>query len=72
MMILPPIDNLLKKMDGNKYVLAIVAAKEAKAIESRPGMKEQLATADKKSITLALEEIENGLIVSNNVFDDEE
>ena len=68
MMILPPIDKLIKNMNGNKYVLAIVATKEAKAIESRPNMKEQLATADKKSISLALEEIERGEVGSNEVF----
>lgn len=57
MMIEPPIDSLIEKSQGNKYILSIVASKRAKEIESIRG--EELANADKKSISLALEEIMN-------------
>ena len=46
MMIEPPIDELAKRANGNKYVLSIVAAKRAKEIETT--RRAELATADKK------------------------
>lgn len=55
MMIEPPIDELTKKAQGNKYVLSVVAAKRAKEIETT--RRAELATADKKSISIALDEI---------------
>lgn len=51
----PPIDNLTQKAGGNRYVLSILAAKRAKEIETT--RREELATADKKSISIALDEI---------------
>ena len=58
MMIDPPIDSLVEKTEGNKYILSIVAAKRAKEIESV--RREELATGDKKSISIALDEIYEG------------
>ena len=54
-MIEPPIDELTKKAKGNKYILSIIASKRAKEIETI--RRAELATADKKSISIALEEI---------------
>ncbi len=55
MMIEPPIDELTKKAKGNKYILSIIASKRAKEIETM--RRAELATADKKAISIALEEI---------------
>ena len=55
MMIEPPIDERTKKAKGNKYVLSVIAAKRAKEIETT--RRAELATADKKSISIALDEI---------------
>ena len=63
MMIEPPIDELERRAGGNKYVLSILASKRAKEIETT--RRAELATADKKSISLALGEIYNGEITSN-------
>lgn len=59
MMNKPPIDELVKKT-GNKYVLSILVAKRAKEIEAT--RREELATADRKAISIALDEIYNGEI----------
>ncbi|MBP3431622.1 MAG: DNA-directed RNA polymerase subunit omega [Clostridia bacterium] len=67
MMIEPPIDELTKKANGNKYVLSIVAAKRAKEIETT--RRNELATADKKSISIALDEIAEGKIVPSQLED---
>jgi len=69
MMIYPPIDDARKAVNGNKYVLTIIAAKEAKTLEGRPGLKARLATADEKSVSIALEEVYKGQIGSNNKFE---
>lgn len=55
MMIEPPIDQLTEKAKGNKYVLSVIASKRAKEIETT--RRAELATADKKSISIALDEI---------------
>lgn len=68
MMIEPPIDNLASKMDGNKYVLSIVAAKRAKEIETT--RRAELATADKKSISIALDEIYNEEVKASDIQDE--
>lgn len=67
MMIEPPIDELTKKAGGNKYVLSIVAAKRAKEIETT--RRNELATADKKSISLALDEIAEGKTAPSPIED---
>lgn len=67
MMIEPPIDELTKKTYGNKYILSIVAAKRAKEIETT--RRSELATADKKSISIALDEIYNGEVKSSEIED---
>ena len=67
MMIEPPIDELSKKANGNKYILSIVASKRAKEIETT--RRAELATADKKAISLALEEIYEGKVVPSDLND---
>ena len=69
MMIEPPIDELEKKAGGNKYILSIVASKRAKEIETT--RREELATADKKAISIALEEINNGDVTYTGVEGEE-
>lgn len=59
MMNKPPIDGLVKKA-GNKYILSVLASKRAKEIEAV--RREELATADRKAISLALDEIYKGEI----------
>lgn len=60
MMIEPAIDKLLEKTNGNRYVLCNVIAKRAKEIESVRRL--ELADQDKKSISLACEEIVAGKV----------
>ena len=63
----PPIDELTKKANGNKYILSIIASKRAKEIETT--RRAELATADKKSISIALDEIAEGKIVPSDIND---
>ena len=65
MMIEPPIDELTKKAGGNKYILSILAAKRAKEIETT--RRNELATADKKAISIALDEIYEGKIAPSDL-----
>ena len=67
MMIEPPIDELEKKAGGNKYVLSVLASKRAKEIETT--RRAELATADKKSISIALDEINEGKITASDLND---
>lgn len=67
MMIEPPIDELTKKAKGNKYVLSVIASKRAKEIETT--RRAELATADKKSISIALDEIAEGQIEPSELND---
>ncbi len=67
MMIEPPIDELAKKTDNNKYVLSVIAAKRAKEIEIV--RRQELETADKKSISIALDEIYEGKVVPSERFE---
>ena len=60
MMIEPSIDKLLDKVGNNRYVLCTLIAKRAKEIESIRRL--ELADQDKKSITLACEEIVAGKV----------
>lgn len=64
MMIEPPIDELVEKMDGNKYKLSIVMAKRAKELEKR--IPAELEKSEKKAISIAADEIHQGKIVSSN------
>ena len=68
MMIEPPIDELAKKTGGNKYVLSILAAKRAKEIETT--RRAELATADKKAISIALDEIYEGKVEPSPIEDE--
>ncbi len=65
MMIEPPIDELEKKSKNNKYILSVVAAKRAKEIETT--RRAELATADKKAISIALDEIYNGQVEGSDI-----
>ncbi len=67
MMIEPPIDTLTQKAGGNKYVLSVMASKRAKEIETT--RRAELATADKKSISIALEEIAEGKVAPSDLND---
>ena len=63
MMIEPPIDEMVKRMNRNKYKLSIVMAKRAKELEKRiPAVIEK---SNKKAISLAADEIYEGKIVSD-------
>lgn len=64
MMIEPPIDELVKKMKGNKYKLSIIMAKRAKELVKR--IPAELEKSDKKEISLAADEIYEGKIISSN------
>ncbi len=64
MMIEPPIDELSKKMGGNKYKLCIVMAKRAKELEKR--IPAELEKSDKKAISIAADEIYEGKIVADS------
>ena len=70
MMNQPPIDELTKKTKGNKYILSILASKRAKEIETT--RRSELATADKKAISLALEEIYDGDVTFTGVEEDKD
>ena len=61
----PPIDKLAEKTGGNNYILSILASKRAKEIEAT--RREELATADKKAISIALQEIYDGKITYTGV-----
>lgn len=63
MMIEPAIDKLLQQTNGNRYVLCNIISKRAKEIESVRRL--ELADQDKKSISIACEEIVNGKVKSN-------
>ena len=67
MMIEPPIDELEQLAGGNKYILSIVASKRAKEIETT--RRTELATADKKSISIALDEIYQGNVAPSDLND---
>ena len=67
MMIEPPNDELAKRTDNNKYVLSVIAAKRAKEIEIV--RRQELETADKKSISIALDEIYEGKVVPSERFE---
>ncbi len=64
MMIEPPIDELVKKIGGNKYKLCCVMAKRAKELEKR--IPAEIEKSDKKAISLAADEIYNGEIISSD------
>ncbi len=63
MMIEPPIDELAKRMKGNKYKLCVVMAKRAKELEKR--IPAELEKSEKKAISIAADEIYEGKIVSD-------
>ena len=66
----PPIDKLVEKTDGNKYILSILASKRAKEIETT--RRQELATADKKAISIALQEIYDGDVTFTGVEENDE
>ncbi len=64
MMIEPPIDELVKRMGGNKYKLCCIMTKRAKELEKR--IPAEIEKSDKKAISLAADEIYRGEIVSSD------
>lgn len=64
MMCEPPIDELADKVEGNKFKLSCLISKRAKELEKR--IPAELAVSDKKSITLAAEEIYKGEVSASN------
>ena len=64
MMNQPPIDELIKKMDGNKYKLCIIMEKRAKELEKR--IPAEIEKSDKKAISMAADEIYEGSIISSD------
>ena len=64
MMIEPPIDELTRKVDNNKYKLCCVMSKRAKELEKK--IPEEIDKSDKKAISMAADEIYEGKIVSSD------
>ena len=64
-MIEPSIDVLLNKTNNNKYVLCTIISKRAKEIESV--RRRELASQDKKAISIACEEIAEGKVVPSGL-----
>ncbi len=60
----PPIDELVKKMDGNKYKLCIIMEKRAKELEKR--IPAEIEKSEKKAISLAADEIYEGSVISSD------
>ena len=69
MMIDPPIGELLKKVDC-RYTLAVEAAKRAREILG--GAAPLIDTKETKPLSIAIEEINRGLITYSRNEDDEE
>lgn len=69
MMIDPAVDILVEKA-GNKYIACNLMAKRAKNIDNVRGS--DLAGQDKKSITLACEEIAAGKVVPSKIKNDDD
>lgn len=67
MMIEPPIDELVKKVDGNKYLLACLIAKRAKYLAlTIPDEIE--ANSNEKEISIAAKEIYNGEVIAKGII----
>ena len=64
MMIEPPIDELVKIVDGNKYKLCCLMAKRAKYLFKT--IPEQLETSDKKEVSIAADEIYRKEVVASD------
>lgn len=63
MMNQPPIDSLVKRAGGNKYKLCVIIAKRAKELEKR--IPAELEKSEKKSISMAADEVYEGKIVAD-------
>ena len=63
MMNQPPIDQLSKRVGGNKYKLCVMMSKRAKELEKR--IPAELEKSEKKAISIAAQEIFDGKIVAN-------
>ena len=64
-MLLPPIDECAKKV-GNKYAVAIIAAR--RALELRDKRPADFVGSNEKEITFALREILSGVVEKTTVF----
>ena len=63
MMIYPSIDELRTKVDNNKYTLCILAAKRSRdLIDGAPELLEEGKATSARKVSIASEEIEEGLI----------
>ena len=67
MMIDPPIDELVKRTNGNVYVLSNLIAKRAKEIETVRRV--DITEGDEKSISIAAEEVYEGKVVPSEIND---
>lgn len=65
-MIEPPIDELVKKVDGNIYLLCCLIAKRAKHLALT--IPTELETSEKKEISIAAEEVYHGDVVPNKLI----
>ena len=65
MMIEPPIDELVKKTNGNVYILANLASKRAKEIETVRRV--DIDSSDEKAISIACEEIFEGKVIPSEI-----
>lgn len=70
MMIEPPIDELTEKADGNKYKLCRVLSKRAKTLELT--IPDELEASDRKSISIAAQQLIDGEIVCQDEKAEEE
>lgn len=64
MMIDPPIDELAKKTDNNKYKLCNLIAKRAKYLQV--SIPDEIEASEKKAISIAADEVMNGDIVPSD------
>lgn len=55
----PSLDSLVEKVDS-KYTLVVAAAKRARDIQA--GAEPQVASSSNKAVTIALEELDQGLL----------
>lgn len=63
MMNQPPIDELSKRVGGNKYKLCILMSKRAKELEKR--IPAELEKSEKKAISIAADEIFTGKVIAD-------
>ncbi|MDD4110271.1 MAG: DNA-directed RNA polymerase subunit omega [Clostridia bacterium] len=60
----PPIDELIKRTENNKYKLCVIMSKRAKELEKR--IPAELEKSEKKSISIAAQEIFDKKVIPNS------